>query len=115
MTFFGYLQYFFTFVGNQGIIGMKIGQSVIILTMKDTGRTYLFGSLSAIYGMFSSDELDITYSALRNAVGKFVKDKQVDETEPFAQVIYDTKRSIFTLQRAPLWLLEREKKQNNEG
>lgn len=89
---------------------MKIGQSVIILTMKDTGLSYVFGSLSAIYGMFSNDELDITYSALRNAVGKFVKGNHIDENEPFAQVIYDTKRSLFSLQRAPLWLLEREKK-----
>ena len=89
---------------------MKIGQSVIILTMKDTGLSYVFGSLSAIYGMFSNDELDITYSALRNAVGKFVKGNHIDENEPFAQVIYDTKRSLFSLQRAPLCLLEREKK-----
>lgn len=110
MTFFGYLQCFFIFVDNQEFTKMKIGQSVIILTKKDTGQSYVFGSLSAIYGMFSSDELEITYSALRNAVGKFVKDNHIDENEPFAQVIYDTKRSLFTLQRAPLWLLEREKK-----
>ena len=114
MTFFGYLQYFFTFVGNQGIIGMKIGQSVIILTMKDTGKMYLFGSLSAIYGMFNHEQLDVSYPALRNAVGSYIKNNQVDESEPFSQVIYDTKRSTFTLQRAPLWLLEREKKQDKE-
>ena len=75
---------------------MKIGQSVITLTMKDTGRSYLFGSLSAIYGMFSNEELGITYSALRNAVGKYTKDRHVDESEPFAQVIYDISSSIIS-------------------
>jgi len=89
---------------------MKIGQSIITLTMKDTGRSYLFGSLSAIYGMFSSEELGVTYSALRNAVGTYLKNNRVDESLPFSQVIYDNKRSSFTLHRAPLWLLERAKK-----
>lgn len=97
-------------MGNQGIIGMKIGQSVIIMTIKDTGRTYLFGSLSAIYGKFSHNELDVSYPALRNAVATYIKNNQIDENEEFAQVIYDTKRSTFTLQRAPLLLLERTKK-----
>lgn len=110
MTFFGNLQYFYTFVDTKGIICMKIGQSVIILTMKNTGQMYLFGSLSAIYGKFSHEQLDVTYSALRNAVATYIKNNQVDENEEFAQVIYDTKRSIFTLQRAPLLLLERAKK-----
>ncbi len=90
---------------------MKIGQNVIIMTMKDTGKTYLFGSLSAIYGMFSHEELDVSYSALRNAVATYIKNNQVDVNEQFAQVIYDTKRSTFTLQRAPLLLLERAKKE----
>ena len=90
---------------------MKIGQSVITLTMKDTGRSYLFGSLSAIYGMFSIEELGVTYSALRNAVGTYLKNNQVDESQPYSQVIYDNKRSSFTLHRAPLWLLERAKKE----
>ena len=97
---------------------MKIGQSVITLTMKDTGQSYLFGSLSAIYGMFHKDELKITYSALRNAVATYIEKNQVDENEPFSQVIYDNKRSPFTLHRAPLWLIEREKRekvQNKEG
>ena len=89
---------------------MKTGQSIITLTMKDTGLSYLFGSLSAIYGMFNAEQLGITYSALRNAVGMYLKNNQVDESEPFSQVIYDNKRSIFTLQRAPLLLLERTKK-----
>ena len=88
---------------------MKTGQKVIIMTMKDTGKTYLFGSLSAIYGMFSHEELDVSYSALRNAVATYIKENKVDKIEKFAQVIYDTKRSKFTLQRAPLLLLERAK------
>lgn len=93
---------------------MKIGQSIIILTMKESGRTFCFGSLSAIYGMFTNKDIDITYSALRNAVGTYVKNNNIDENEPFAQVIYDTKRSIFRLQRAPLWLVERTKIENED-
>lgn len=89
---------------------MKIGQSVITLTMKDTGRSFLFGSLSAVYGMFNAEQLGITYSALRNAVALYVKNNHIDENESFSQVIYDTKRSPFILHRAPLWLIEREKK-----
>ena len=89
---------------------MKTGQSVITLTKKETGESYVFGSLSAIYGMFSSQQLGITYSALRNAVATYLKNNQIDENEAFSQVIYDNKRSTFILQRAPLWLLEREKK-----
>lgn len=89
---------------------MKTGQSVITLTKKETGESYVFGSLSAIYGMFSAEELGISYSALRNAVGTYIKNNQVDENKLFAQVIYDNKRSSFTLKRAPLLLLEREKK-----
>jgi hypothetical protein len=87
---------------------MKFGQNVIIMTMKETGQTFLFGSLSAIYGMFSDKQLDITYSALRNAVGTYMKSHGIDESEPHAQTIYDTRRSTFTLQRAPLLLLERQ-------
>lgn len=89
---------------------MKRGQSVITLKMKDTGVSYLFGSLSAIYSMFSPEELGVTYSALRNAVSSFIKENQIDETKnDFLQVIYDTKRSNFTLQRAPLLLAEKVK------
>lgn len=92
-------------------MGNKKGQSVITLTMKETGRSYLFGSLSAIYGMFDKDVLKITYPALRNAVVTYKKENHIDEEEgTFSQIIYDTQRSPFTLQRAPLWLLER----NNE-
>lgn len=89
---------------------MKVGQSVITLTIKETGHSYLFGSLSAIYGMFSAKQLGITYSALRNAVALYLKNNQIDEELPYSQVIYDNKRSTFTLHRAPLWLLERDKK-----
>ena len=96
-------------------MGNKKGQNVIILTIKDTGHTFLFGSLSAIYGMFSSDELGVTYSALRNAVSTYLKNNEVDENQSFSQVIYDTKRSTFTLQRATLWLLERQKKEENHS
>ena len=84
---------------------MKLAQSIIVLTLKDTGKSYLFGSLAAIYGMFDNNNLGISYSALRNAVGKRLKDI---ENEIFLQVIYDNKH--FTLQRAPLLLQEREKK-----
>lgn len=78
--------------------------------MKDTGVSYLFGSLSAIYSMFSPEELGVTYSALRNAVASYIKDNKIDEdNNNFLQVIYDTKRSNFTLQRAPLLLAEKVK------
>ncbi len=89
---------------------MKTGQSVITLTKKETGESYVFGSLSAIYGMFSTEELGVSYSALRNAVGTYIKNNHVDENKLFAQVIYDNKRSSFILKRAPLLLLERDKK-----
>ena len=86
---------------------MKKGQSVIILTMKDSGVSYVFGSLSAIYSMFNSKELEITYSALRNAVGAHIKKFAVDESGDTLQVIYDNKQSRFTLRRAPLLLAEK--------
>lgn len=89
---------------------MKTGQSVITLIKKETGESYVFGSLSAIYGMFNTEELGVSYSALRNAVGTYIKNNHVDESKLFAQVIYDNKRSSFMLKRAPLLLLEREKK-----
>ena len=82
---------------------MKQGQNVIILTMKETGRAYVFGSLSAIYGLFDAETLGkITYPSLRNAVSKYIKDNKVTEDTDYLQVIYDTNRSLFTLQRAPL-------------
>ena len=87
---------------------MKKGQSVITLTMKDSGISYLFGSLSAIYSMFSSEELGITYSALRNAVGAYLKKYSVDESGDALQVIYDNKQSRFTLRRAPLLIAEKK-------
>ena len=94
---------------------MKLAQSVIVLTLKDTGKSYLFGSLAAIYGMFDNNYLGISYSALRNAVAMRLNppdEKQITpkfmENEIFLQVIFENKH--FTLQRAPLLLQEREKK-----
>ena len=87
---------------------MKKGQSIITLTMKETGISYLFGSLSAIYGMFGANDLGITYSALRNAVSTFIEKNNVDESGDAAQLIYDTKRSTFTLHRAPLLLIDKK-------
>ena len=86
---------------------MKRGQNIIVLKFKDTGISYIFGSLSAIYAMFSTDELDITYSALRNAVAAYIKAKEIDDEQPYLQPIYETKRSRFILYRAPLLLAER--------
>lgn len=84
---------------------MKRGQNVIILTMKESGKTYVFGSLSAVYSMFSSEELGITYSALRNAVAAHIKANDIDkDTIESAEIIYDNHRSKFTLHRAPLIL-----------
>ena len=88
---------------------MKKGQNVIIMTMKETGTSYVFGSLSAIYGMFSSDELGITYSALRNAVATHAKTHDIDKEDcEHAQVIYDNHRGKFILYRAPLLLAEKK-------
>ena len=88
---------------------MKKGQNVIILTMKETGIVYLFGSLSAIYSMFSSEEIGITYSALRNAVAAHIKSNDIDKgTIESAEIIYDNHRSKFTLYRAPLLLAEKK-------
>lgn len=90
---------------------MKQGQSVVILTMKESGRAYVFGSLSAAFGLFDAETLGITYPSLRNAVAKYIKDNKVMEDTDYLQVIYDTKRSLFTLQRAPLLSLgQRENK-----
>ena len=48
--------------------------------------------------------------ALRNAVSSYIKENNIDEgSNNFLQVIYDTKRSKFTLQRAPLLLAEKIK------
>lgn len=88
---------------------MKKGQNVIIMTMKETGTSYVFGSLSAIYGMFSSDEMGITYSALRNAVATQIKTNGIDkDAVESAEIIYDNHRSKFTLYRAPLLLAEKK-------
>lgn len=89
---------------------MKKGQSVIILTFKDSGDSYVFGSLSAIYSMFDKQVLDITYASLRNAVSTYIDKNQVDEGKDEAQVIYDTKKSLFVLRRAPLLLADKNAK-----
>lgn len=92
-------------------MNMKKGQSIITLTIKETGVSYLFGSLSAIYAMFSPEELGVTYSALRNAVSAYIHSNKVDEkNNDFLQTIYDNKRSSFILKRAPLLLAEKEKR-----
>ena len=88
---------------------MKKGQNVIILTMKESGIMYLFGSISAIYSMFTNEELGITYSALRNAVAAHIKANEIDkDTVESAEIIYDNHRSKFTLHRAPLLLAEKK-------
>lgn len=89
---------------------MKKGQSVIILTFKDSGDSYVFGSLSAIYSMFDKQVLDITYASLRNAVSTYIDKNKVDEEKDVAQVIYDTKKSLFVLRRAPLLLADKNAK-----
>ena len=86
---------------------MKKGQSVILLTFKESGETYVFGSLSAIYALYGVEQLGIKYTSLRNAVSAFIKENNVDEDTNASQVIYDAKKSIFTLRRAPLLLADK--------
>ena len=86
---------------------MKKGQSVITLIFKDSGTAYLFGSLSAIYALFSPEQLGVTYPSLRNAVSKYIKDNEVKEDGNDAQVIYNTRNSKFILRRAPLLLADK--------
>ena len=90
---------------------MKKGQSVITLTFKEGGEMYLFGSLSAIYAMFTPDEFGVSYASLRNAVSKYVKDNNVDEERNTSQVIYDTRNSKIILRRAPLLLADKNAEQ----
>ena len=94
---------------------MKKGQSVITLTFKETGESYLFGSLSAIYAKYSADDLGVTYSSLRNAVATYIKKHKIDEERDCSQVIYDTKMSLFTLRRAPLLLADKTANSTNNG
>ncbi len=89
---------------------MKKGQSVITLIFKEDNSTYLFGSLSAIYGMFTSDELGFTYPSLRNAVSSYVKDNHVDESGMSSVVIFNTDK--FVLLRAPLLLVDKTEEKN---
>ena len=86
---------------------MKINQSVIALTLKENGETYIFGSLSAIYAMFTSEQLGISYSALRNAVSKYIKDNGVNENRLVSQVIYNNATSMIIVRRAPLLLADK--------
>lgn len=86
---------------------MKKARSVITLTFKDGGEMYLFGSLSAIYAMFTPEELGVSYSSLRNAVSTYIKNNNVDEAGYMSQIIYDTKNSKITLRRAPLLLADK--------
>ena len=90
---------------------MKKGQNVIVLTFKESGETYVFGSLAAIYAMNGIvDKLGIKYTTLRNAVSAYIKENNVNEDESILQVIYDTKKSSFTLYRAPLLLADKTTK-----
>ena len=91
---------------------MKKGQSVVILTFKESGESYIFGSLSAIYAKYSVDDLGVTYSSLRNAVATYIEKYKVDENKDYSQVIYDTKNSPFILRRAPLLLADKKDKKN---
>lgn len=87
---------------------MKKGQSVISLTFKTGGgEIYLFGSLAAIYAMFTPDELGVSYASLRNAVSKYIKENKVDEEKNYSQVIYDTRNSKIVLRRVPLLLADK--------
>lgn len=92
---------------------MKKGQSIIALTRKDGGATYLFGSLAAIYDKFSAEELGVGYPALRNAVSKYIRENNVQEEVDYLQVVYDAKRSWFTLSRAP-FLIASKKEQTED-
>lgn len=86
---------------------MKKAQSVITLIFKEGGDMFLFGSLSAIYAMFTPEQLGVSYASLRNAVSKYIKENNVDEKGFGSQVIYDTRNSKITLRRAPLLLADK--------
>ena len=86
---------------------MKKGQSVILLTFKESGQTYVFGSLSAIYALYGAEQLGIRYTSLRNAVSAYIKENNVDQGSNTSQIIYDTTKSLFTLRRAPLLLADK--------
>jgi hypothetical protein len=90
---------------------VKKGQSVITLIFKESGATYLFGSLSAIYALFTPEQLGISYSSLRNAVSKFIRDNNIKKDSNDSQIIYDTKNSKFILRRAPLLLADKNAEQ----
>ena len=91
---------------NLQAVMVRIGQRIIILTLKGKGQDFIFSSLKAIYSYFSAKDLGITYSSLRNAVSKYLTDNHIEETEETiaVQVIYDTPKSLFTLRRGKLVL-----------
>lgn len=89
---------------------MKIGQSVVILTFKQTGVVYIFGSLSAIYTVLNAELLGMSYSSLRNAVSKYMRDNDLrnNDNNIKAHLIYDTPKSTFTLQRGNMIMAEKK-------
>lgn len=89
---------------------MKKGQSVITLTFKNNGESFLFGSLSAIYAKYSAQELGITYPSLRNAVSTYIEKNNINEEQDCSQVVYDTRNSLFVLRRAPILLADKSTK-----
>ena len=90
---------------------MKKGQSVILLTFKESGETFVFGSLAAIYAMNGIEaKIGIKYASLRNAVSAYMKEHNVIEEENSLQTIYDATKSSFTLYRAPLLLADKTTK-----
>lgn len=90
---------------------MKKGQNVIILTFKESGESFVFGSLAAIYAMNGiENRLGIKYTSLRNAVSAYIKENNVNEDENTLQAIYDANKSSFTLYRAPLLLADKTTK-----
>ena len=86
---------------------MKTGQSVIVLTVKETGDTYIFGSLAAIYRVFNAHEIGMSYPSLRNAVSKFIKENNIDTNRISSVLIYDTPKSKFSLHRGQMVLSEK--------
>ncbi len=86
---------------------MKKGQSVILLTFKESGETFVFGSLAAVYAMYTDGQLGIKYTSLRNAVSLYIREHEVSAEANVAQVIYDANKSLFFLRRAPLLLADK--------
>lgn len=47
--------------------------------------------------MFSPEQIGLSYASLRNAVSKYIKCNDVDETGNSSQIIYDTEISKITI------------------